>query len=276
MIFLFLNGGPSQVDTFDPKPMLTKYNGKPMPAGNLQTERKTGNLLQSPFTFKKYGQSGIEISEIFPELGECVDDLCVIRSMYHGPAESRTVAVPDELRREAAGPAVHGIVAHLRAGHGEPESAGLRRALSGTAGGGPAALELDLPARGLSGHLHQHRGEGAGQADPVHSQQEFDARAAARRTRSAGEAEPRHMAQQGGDPQLEACIQSAEIAFRMQTEAPDAFDITQGNGGDARALRRQRFRPRLPDGAPRWSSAACAWCRCTSATASPGTTTTTS
>src|ERR1700716_2157255 len=64
VIFLFLNGGPSQVDTFDPKPMLTKFHGKPMPQANLKTERKTGNLLGSPFSFKKYGESGIEVSEI--------------------------------------------------------------------------------------------------------------------------------------------------------------------------------------------------------------------
>src|SRR5262247_4575034 len=82
IINLFLNGGPSQVDTFDPKPMLDKYHGKPIPSGNLRTERKTGNLLKSPFAFSKYGQSGIEVSEIFPKLGECADDLCVIRSMY--------------------------------------------------------------------------------------------------------------------------------------------------------------------------------------------------
>src|SRR3954447_25122054 len=82
VIYLFLNGGPSQVDTFDPKPKLTEYHGKPIPSGNLRTERKTGNLMKSPFSFKKYGQSGIEVSEIFPKLGECADDLCVIRSMY--------------------------------------------------------------------------------------------------------------------------------------------------------------------------------------------------
>src|ERR1700758_4096491 len=64
VIFLFLNGGPSQVDTFDPKPMLAKYSHQPMPTGNLKTERKTGNLLPSPFTFRKNGQSGIEMSEI--------------------------------------------------------------------------------------------------------------------------------------------------------------------------------------------------------------------
>src|SRR5512132_2817030 len=66
VIFLFLNGGPSQVDTFDPKPLLAKYSHQAMPSGNLKTERKTGNLLPSPFTFRKCGQSGIEISEIFP------------------------------------------------------------------------------------------------------------------------------------------------------------------------------------------------------------------
>src|SRR5215204_6883440 len=53
VIYLFLNGGPGQMDTFDPKPMLDKYHGQPMPSGNLRTERKTGNLLRSPFTFKK-------------------------------------------------------------------------------------------------------------------------------------------------------------------------------------------------------------------------------
>src|ERR1044072_2129283 len=80
VIFLFLNGGPSQVDTFDPKPMLDKYHGQPAPPGNLKTERKTGTLLKSPFAFKPYGQSGIEISELFPRLGGHADDLCVISS----------------------------------------------------------------------------------------------------------------------------------------------------------------------------------------------------
>ena len=57
VIYLFLNGGPSQVDTFDPKPKLTEYNGKPIPTGNLRTERKTGNLLKSPFTFRVASRS---------------------------------------------------------------------------------------------------------------------------------------------------------------------------------------------------------------------------
>src|SRR3984885_3336955 len=65
VIHLFMNGGPSQVDTFDPKPMLTKYNGQELPGPKLATERKTGAGLGSPFAFKKYGKSGIEVSDIF-------------------------------------------------------------------------------------------------------------------------------------------------------------------------------------------------------------------
>ena len=82
VIYLFLNGGASQVDTFDPKPMLTKYHGKPLPTSNLKTERRTGSALGSPFEFKKYGQSGIEVSEIFAKTGALIDDFCVIRSMH--------------------------------------------------------------------------------------------------------------------------------------------------------------------------------------------------
>ena len=77
-----MNGGLSQVDSFDPKPMLAKYDGQPMPGGDLGHERKTGTLMKSPFEFKKYGKSGIEVSELFPNVGECVDDICVIRSVF--------------------------------------------------------------------------------------------------------------------------------------------------------------------------------------------------
>ena len=81
VIFLFMNGGPSQVDTFDPKPALAKYAGQPIPL-NLPTERKTGAALPSPYAFSRHGQSGIEVSEIFPNVAKHVDDLCVIRSMH--------------------------------------------------------------------------------------------------------------------------------------------------------------------------------------------------
>ncbi|MBL8293704.1 MAG: DUF1501 domain-containing protein, partial [Bryobacterales bacterium] len=91
VVFLFLNGGLSQVDTFDPKPELTRQDGKPLPGPKVKTDSATGNLMASPFTFKKYGQSGLEVSEIFPKVGALIDDFCVIRSCYadngnHGPS----------------------------------------------------------------------------------------------------------------------------------------------------------------------------------------------
>src|SRR5213595_1941302 len=82
VIHFFLNGGPSHVDTFDPKPSLQKYAGKPLPTPNLPTERKTGAAFPSPFKFQKYGQSGIEVSELFPTVAESIDELAVIRSMH--------------------------------------------------------------------------------------------------------------------------------------------------------------------------------------------------
>jgi len=75
-------GGPSQVDTFDPKPSLDKYAGKNLPTENLRTERKTGAAFPSPYKFKKYGKSGIEVSEIFANVAESIDDIAVIRSMH--------------------------------------------------------------------------------------------------------------------------------------------------------------------------------------------------
>jgi Protein of unknown function (DUF1501) len=84
VVFLFMNGAPSHIDTFDPKPVLTKFNGQPY-QGKLvvgSNNRPIGNLMQSPFPFQKYGQSGLEISSLFPHTSKFADDLCVIRSMY--------------------------------------------------------------------------------------------------------------------------------------------------------------------------------------------------
>ena len=100
VIFLFMYGGPSQMDTFDPKPELTKFHGKSMKlalpnAGEVKTffggDSSGVPLLKSPYEFKKYGKSGIEVSDLFPHVGSCVDDICFLRSIYgnsnnHAPA----------------------------------------------------------------------------------------------------------------------------------------------------------------------------------------------
>src|SRR5262249_45021927 len=83
LVHLFMNGGPSQGDTLDPKPVLDKYHGKPLPSRNLRTEPKTAGAMRSPFAFKKYGKSGLEISDLFERTAtRHADDLCVIRSMH--------------------------------------------------------------------------------------------------------------------------------------------------------------------------------------------------
>jgi len=91
VIFLFLNGGMSHVDTFDPKPMLDKCDGQPLPGPKIVTDRASGNLMRSPFKFRKHGQSGLEVSEIFPQVADRIDDFCVVRSTWsdngnHGPS----------------------------------------------------------------------------------------------------------------------------------------------------------------------------------------------
>ncbi len=80
IIFLFMNGGPSQVDTFDPKPALAKYQGQSK--DGTTREKSAGKLMPSPFKFAKHGQSGIEVSELFPHVARRIDDICVIRSMH--------------------------------------------------------------------------------------------------------------------------------------------------------------------------------------------------
>ncbi|MDB6122824.1 MAG: hypothetical protein JWQ71_1817, partial [Pedosphaera sp.] len=82
IIFLYMDGGPSQIDTFDPKPLLQKEHGQPFKMKMEPTQfNKNGNTLGSPWNFKNYGQSGISISDLFPHVAQCADDLCVIRSM---------------------------------------------------------------------------------------------------------------------------------------------------------------------------------------------------
>ena len=227
VVYLFLNGGPSQVDTFDPKPMLDKYHGKPVPSGNLKTERKTGNLLRSPFRFEKRGQSGIEVSEIFPKIGGLIDDLCVIRSMYterpnHEPS-LMLLNCGDRL------PGRPSMGSWLTYGLGS-ENQNLP---------GYVVLCAGLPVIG-------HQLWSSAFLPGVHqgtyiSLEQNDARKLIANIRNAklslaeqrreldllDTLNRRHLARQGSDAQLEASIQSAEIAYRMQTEAPDAFDITR-------------------------------------------------
>jgi len=82
VVHIFMNGGMSHIDTFDPKPELTKLHGEKLPMDNLKTERPTGAAWKSPFKFHQYGESGIPVSELFEKTAQCVDDMCIVRSMY--------------------------------------------------------------------------------------------------------------------------------------------------------------------------------------------------
>ncbi len=235
VIFLFMNGGLSQVDSFDPKPALDRYHGQPLPGGSVATERKTGALMRSPFTFQKYGQSGMEISELFPHVGGCADDICFIRSMYtdipnHEPAMLMMNTGHSQVGRPSLG-------SWLTYGLGTENDN-----LPGfvvlcpdvpTTVGPPLWNSSFLPA------IHQ----GTFIADKVEKQLEsqmvgkqFDPRklisfihnekfTAPEQRRELDLLERLDHMQGAGDPQVEAAIQSMEIAYRMQTEAPEVFDI---------------------------------------------------
>ncbi len=233
VIYLFLNGGPSQVDTFDPKPALDKYHGKPAPSGNLATERKTGNLMRSPFRFERRGKSGIEVSEIFPRLGAMIDDVCVIRSMYTDrPNHEPSLLLLNSGDKFPGRPSMgswltYGLGTMNRnlpgyvvlcpglpvIGHQLWNSAFLPAVHQGT--------YLSLEERDPKKMIQNVRNPRLG-ADE--QRRELDLLATLNR---------RHLAARGSDTQLEATIQSSEIAFRMQAEAPDAFDITR----ETRAVR---------------------------------------
>src|SRR5688572_8174064 len=91
IIQLFMNGGPFQADLFDPKPKLNEFAGQRPAEVQFRTENQTGNLMPVPFGFKNCGESGLPVSELLPNLGKCIDDLCIVRSMHcdnpnHGPA----------------------------------------------------------------------------------------------------------------------------------------------------------------------------------------------
>ena len=227
LIYLFLNGGPSQVDTFDPKPALDKYNGQPAPSGNLKTERRTGMLLKSPFQFRQYGQSGIEISEIFPRLAQHADELCVIRSMH----TERPNHEPSLLLLNC------GFVLPGRPSLGSWLSYGLgteNRNLPAyvVLCAGVPVIGPQLWSSAFLPAVYQGTYLPLAEADPK-KMIPFVENPSLAREKQRRELDllaalnERHLRQAGGDPQLEGAIQASEIAYRMQAEAPDAFDITK-------------------------------------------------
>jgi hypothetical protein len=237
VIFLFMNGGLSQVDSFDPKPMLEKYHGQPMPGGEIATERKTGALMKSPFAFKKYGQSGLEVSELFPLVGEQADNICVIRSMYtdipnHEPSLLMMNTGHTQVGRPSMG-------AWLTYGLGS-ENKNLPGFVvlcpeTPTTVGSPLWNNAFLPAV-HQGTFIKDKVEKPGSINAQIIEKDFDPKTLVsfvNNDKFTLEEQRRELdllakldrIRGVSDPQLEAAISSMEVAYRMQTEAPEVFDI---------------------------------------------------
>jgi hypothetical protein len=222
-IVLFMTGGPSQLDLFDPKPVLARHAGERPESVNLRTERVTGGLLPSPFAFKKHGQAGIEVSELLPNLATLADDLCVVRSMYtfnptHTPARNLFHSGTIAANRPSMGSWISyglgsenqnlpGFVVLNPGGNGGP---GLRSGFLPGCHQGVAFDDSVTDPERMIRHLRNV------QLSPTAQRQQLDLIQDLNRD---------HQQQVGGDEFLEARIQAMETAFRMQTEASEAFDL---------------------------------------------------
>lgn len=224
VIHFFLNGGPSHVDTFDPKPALQKYAGQPVP-NNLTTERKTGAAFPSPFRFDRYGESGLEVSEIFSKTAQHADHIAVIRSMYaqvpnHEPSLMLMNCGDSVQPRPSVGAWVlYGLGAENQNLPGFiamcPNGYPIKDAENWQSGFLPGAYQgtfIDPQHRELERLIENIRSPHTSleaQRRQLNLLQQFNAAFQEERT----------------DPRLEARVQSFELAFRMQMEAADAFDI---------------------------------------------------
>jgi hypothetical protein len=226
IIHLFMNGGPSQVDTFDPKPALEKYNGQKPPT-EVHFTRKMGNLMVSPFKFARHGRNGLDVSELFPHLAKCADELCVIRSMHtnipnHEPSLLMMNSGETQPTRPSMGSwLVYGL------GTDNQNLPGFVVMCPGKPVVGPQLWGNSfLPGIYQGTHIHNGRIDPKSVIANVNNGQL--GRAAQREQMDLlKELNELHLARRAGDNPLEARIQSLEMAFRMQFEAQEVFDLAR-------------------------------------------------
>lgn len=227
VIHVYLNGGPSQVDTFDPKPLLKKYDGKKLPTGNIGTERLTGAALPSPFAFQKYGQSGLEISEIFAKTAAHADDLCVIRSMHaNTPSHEFSMRLMNCGDERLSRPS-YGAWLTYGLGTGNQNLPGFVVLCPGL----PVADVSNWRSAFLPGiyqgtHIDTRKNKTEDLIDYIRNPSVTDADQR-RQLNLLDELNRRHQQSRAEDSALEARIRTFEIAFRMQSEATDAFDVAK-------------------------------------------------
>src|SRR4051812_25784297 len=227
IIHLFMNGGPSQVDTFDPKPQLTKYHGQKLPMDYLKTERPTGAAYKSPYSFSRYGQSGLEVSEIFRHTAMNADDMCVIRSMHtdvpnHDPSLLLMNCGESRLIRPSMGSWITyglgtdnqnlpGFVVMCPGGYPIQESQNWQ---CGFLPGIFQGTYIDTKNKEVEKLIEHIKNK---YTDKSQQRRQLDLLA---------QLNQKHLDARQKDAQLESRIQSYELAYRMQTEATDAFDIS--------------------------------------------------
>jgi hypothetical protein len=214
VIHLFANGGPSHLDTFDPKPVLAKYAGREIP-NNLPTERRTGAALPSPFAFARHGASGLEVSELFPSVARHADRLLVVRSMHadvpnHEPSLMLMNCGDARLVRPAAG-------AWVTYGRGT-ENQNLPGFVAMCPGGYPIKGTENWRSAFLPGAFQ-------GTYVDTRKQKIDDLVQYVRHPLLDRDTQGRQARQH--DPLLEARLESLELAWRMQAEAGEAFDVSR-------------------------------------------------
>ncbi|MDC0176471.1 DUF1501 domain-containing protein, partial [Planctomycetaceae bacterium] len=232
MIFLFMKGGPSQVDTFDPKPKLQKDHGKPLPIDRPRLlfhsiGESNNTLFASPWAFRRHGQSGLDVSELFPHIAGCADDLCVIRSLHgtnpaHGGATLKMHTGSDTFIRPSLG-------SWLSYGLGtENQNLPAFVTISPTMfhGGVNNYGAAFLPA------IHQgtplgRAGSEVGQAKFEHIRPRMSSARQRLQLDFVQDLNRRHRRDAEDDSNLEARIQSLELAFRMQASAPEVQDTSK-------------------------------------------------
>ncbi len=225
VIFLFLNGGLSQVDSFDPKPGLDRYDGKPLPGPKVKTDSAVGNLLKSPFQFRNCGQSGIEVSEIFPQVGDSIDDFCVIRSMHSDNGNHVPSLYLMSCGNQLPGHPSLGSWVTYGLGSENENLPGFVVLCPGYPVGGPPLWSSAFLPNSYQGAYIPNS-----ETDPeklvqniLNKQLGFgDQR---RQLTLLDRLNGAYLSRLGSQPALESSIEAMEVAFRMQMEVPEVFDI---------------------------------------------------
>ena len=229
VIFLFMHGGVSHVDSFDPKPKLEEMNGLPLPFNKPKFEfGGTGNLLASPWKFRQYGASGIPVSDLFPQIGSCIDDIAVIRSMNgadfvsHGPALLNINTGSGVFARPCLGAwTLYGLGSENQ---NLPGFLSLSPSLyhGGAQNYGSAFLPATFQGTRLGDGSTNFRDARLSSLAPGE-----DPRLQRLQLDLLKKRNQRHLQSLDADSALEARMDSFEMAFRMQAEAPEVMDISR-------------------------------------------------